>query len=83
VEEILEDLKAASPEDPVYTLNQELTRYSFLLKYKVCICTGNVLRLSMFMIQCPRERVGGLEFFRKGLKKKYLALQLGTGTGTY
>jgi hypothetical protein len=27
VEEILEDLKAASPEDPVYTLNQELTRY--------------------------------------------------------
>ncbi len=37
VEEILEDLKAASPEDPVYTLNQELTRYrySFPLKYKV------------------------------------------------
>lgn len=26
VEEILEDLKAADPEDPVYALNQELTR---------------------------------------------------------
>ncbi len=50
VDEILEDLKAASPEDPVYTLNQELTRYTFPQSK------------SLFGFSCPpKMRAGGLK----------------------
>jgi hypothetical protein len=48
VEEILEDLKAASPEDPVYTLNQELTRYSFPLRYSRYNCCISLFLFEMY-----------------------------------